>query len=103
MKDIMNDVTLDVIKENLNKYASESIEGRIWAQRYINYFKLNQMENTIPISPPKDTCIKINVDYYWICQQVLKRCHRNQQGFMTDEAFIDMMMLLTRESEEKVF
>lgn len=46
---------LEIIKENLKKHAFDSIQGRIWGQRYINYWKMKQIESLlkIPVEMPK--------------------------------------------------
>jgi hypothetical protein len=35
---------IEIIKENLKKHSFDSIQGRIWGQRYINYWKMRQLD-----------------------------------------------------------
>jgi len=37
-------MNLEIIKENLKKNCSDSIQGKIWGQRYINYWKMKQLD-----------------------------------------------------------
>lgn len=56
------------------------------------------MFDSTPCDAP-DSGVTISIDYNWICEQVLRRCKRDELGYMTDEYFIQMMMTLTREQE----
>jgi|GEM_PF-4372154 len=45
--------------------------------------------------------IVIEIDYAKLCEDVLRKVKRTQEGLITSEALIDVFMEITRESEEK--
>jgi len=38
-------MNIEIIKENLKKHASESVQGMLWAQRYKNYCLMKEIES----------------------------------------------------------
>lgn len=54
------------------------------------------MNEEIIVEKPTEKICTIEVNYSWVCDQLLRRCKRTPDDLITSEALIDACMELSR-------